>query len=101
MPSKLPAESCTEWYPTPFVKRVDNLLLVRMNNYVCRNIIDPLSKETLRDADPNIVQPSGLIDRYCFILRKTASGSNIYRCRICSHEFTGSKVVAATHFEKN
>ena len=29
-----------------------------MNNYVSRNIIDPLSKETPRDADPNIVQPS-------------------------------------------
>jgi hypothetical protein len=69
-----------------------------MNAFVARiPAVDPLLKPTPEDADPRIVQPTGVIERFCFILRKTSAGNNVYRCKICSHEFTGSKVVAATH----
>ena len=71
-----------------------------MNANVIRTPSGPLSKPTPNDADPNVVQPTGPIEKFCFILKKTAAGNNVYRCKICSHEFTGSKVVAATHFER-
>jgi hypothetical protein len=72
-----------------------------MNAFVAQiTAVDPLLKPTPEDADSRIVQPTGLIKRFCFILRKTSGGNNVYHCKIYSHVFMGSKVIAATHFEK-
>ena len=53
-----------------------------MNANVIRTPSGPLSKPTPNDADPNVVQPTGPIEKFCFILKKTAAGNNVYRCKI-------------------
>ena len=50
------------------------------------------------DAEAGIVQSVGPIEKYCWIIRKSTGGSHVYRCKLCKREFTGSKIIVATHF---
>ena len=45
-------------------------------------------------------QPKDPVTSFCWILRRH-NGSNVYRCKLCSHEFTGQKAVAITHFRSS
>ena len=51
------------------------------------------------DAEAGIVQPVGPIEKCCWIIRKSTGGNNVHRCKLCKREFTGSKIVVATHFD--
>ena len=61
-------------------------------------VIDLVANAAPADIDRARVQPVGPIDKYCWVVKKTAGGSYVYRCKLCLKEFTGSKIVAATHF---
>ena len=58
-----------------------------------------VADEAPADTDAGIVQPVGPIEKYCWIIRKSTGGNNVYRCKLCAKEFTGSKIVVATHFD--
>ena len=55
-----------------------------------------VADEAPADTDAGIVQPVGPIEKYCWIIRKSTGGNNVYRCKLCAKEFTGSKIVVAT-----
>lgn len=46
------------------------------------------------------LQPTDSVTSFCWILRRH-NGSNVYRCKLCNHVFTGQKSVAITHFRSS
>ena len=62
-------------------------------------VMDLVADAVPAGIDRAIVQPIGPIEKYCWILKRSAGGNNVYRCKLCQKEFTGSKIVAATHFD--
>ena len=43
------------------------------------------------DVDPNIVQPTGPIVGYCWVIAKNIS-TNQFKCKICGVQFPGSGI---------
>ena len=58
---------------------------------------DPLSRPLPADIDPTITQPTGPVLMFCWIISHNG-GNKVYRCKLCSGQFTGSPILAMTHF---
>ena len=58
---------------------------------------DPLSRLLPADIDPTITQPTGPVLMFCWIISNNG-GNKVYRCKLCSGQFTGSPILAMTHF---
>ena len=59
---------------------------------------DPMSRDLPADIDPSITQPTGPVIVFCWIVSHNG-GNKVFRCKLCNAQFTGSPVLAMTHFE--
>ena len=58
---------------------------------------DPLNISLPADIDPTISQPTGPVLMFCWIISHKG-GNKVYRCKLCGGHFTGSPILAMTHF---
>ena len=58
---------------------------------------DPLNRSLPIDIDPTIMQPTGPVLMFCWIISHNG-GNKVYRCKLCGGQFTGSPILAMTHF---
>lgn len=60
--------------------------------------VDPLSYELPIDIDPSIDQPTVPVIMFCWVVGQKG-GNTVFRCKLCFHQFTGSPILAMTHFD--
>ena len=58
---------------------------------------DPLYISLPADIDITISQPTGPVLMFCWI-NSHNGGNKVYRCKLCGGQFTGSPILAMTHF---
>lgn len=59
---------------------------------------DPLSRDLPADIDPSITQPTAPVVVFCWVVSQTG-GNKVFRCKLCDSQFTGSPILAMTHFD--
>ena len=50
------------------------------------------------DIDPSIDQPTVPVIMFCWVVGQKC-GNTVFRCKLCLHQFTGSPILAMTHFD--